>query len=615
MITPEQLNLGGLEQQYGLPNGLLSAVMNQESQGDPTAVSPKGAQGVFQFLPATAKQYGIDPLDPQQAAVGAARMYSDLSKKYNGDVPSMLAGYNWGQGNLDKNGLDNAPQETRDYISKISGKLGQPQQVAQAGTQTTITPLSNDTSVPEGFQLDAAPSQQPMALPDGFQLDSPEQPTAWQKRQANTEKFADRSPTGQMSTTGQINSAGNLLGYLGNDLPGQAISGLASLAPQSVKDAGQSALQWLGSTDVGQAAKQAASTVSSAYGDFSEAHPKTANTLGSVANLAQFIPVAKAADVAKGATGSALESVGESVAQSGANSAAAAKSKFAQDLVMPKETPSVVAGQDRVEKGLLRTQEVVPTPYEKSVAQTVSTLPVSKSNSLLGNENIIKDSLGKEASGLIESLKANDVAIPSEVTASALQDTLEKLKKNPFITGDGESAANKVMIGAMEALQNNTQTASGVLQARKDFDRWAEAQKGEKIFGGGLDSPANRAVQEIRRTFNSIVNNAVPDVGVQQSLQRQSHMYSALDNIAAKRAAQPTNRIARAGQKVANAVSLKGAVVGTGAALGGGALAGLGALPLAGAGLAGYGVYKGLTSPALRQGTGAALRTLGKAIK
>lgn len=118
-----QLNFNTLEQQHGLPAGLLNAVMQQESAGDPRAVSPKGARGLFQFMPETATEYGIDPLVPEQAAAGAARMYGDLSRRYGGDLPQMLAGYNWGQGNLARQGMARAPAETRDYISKIMSRL------------------------------------------------------------------------------------------------------------------------------------------------------------------------------------------------------------------------------------------------------------------------------------------------------------------------------------------------------------------------------------------------------------------------------------------------------------------------------------------------------------
>lgn len=148
-FTPQQLNLSGLEQQNGLPSGLLAAVMQQESGGNAQAVSPAGAQGLFQFMPQTAKAYGINPNDPQQAAIGAARMYGDLNKQYAGDVPSMLAAYNWGSGNLAKNGLANAPQETKNYIANVQANMQpKPQQMAQADTGNA-TDASIDNLTPE----------------------------------------------------------------------------------------------------------------------------------------------------------------------------------------------------------------------------------------------------------------------------------------------------------------------------------------------------------------------------------------------------------------------------------------------------------------------------------
>lgn len=147
-----QLNFSDLERQHGLPSGLLNAVMHQESRGDPNAVSPKGATGLFQFMPETAQAYGINPRDPAQSADGAARMYGDLSRQYNGDVPKMLAGYNWGGGNMARQGFDNRPPETQDYISKVMARM--PVRLADSGQ------IMNDASrIPSFADLpDAAPA-------------------------------------------------------------------------------------------------------------------------------------------------------------------------------------------------------------------------------------------------------------------------------------------------------------------------------------------------------------------------------------------------------------------------------------------------------------------------
>ena len=123
-IDPSSL-FSGLEQQYGLPSGLLDSVWSAESSRGLKMKSPAGAQGHFQFMPATAEQYGVtDPNDLQQSAAGAARMFGDLQKQTGGDLPKTLAAYNWGIGNVQRKGLDAAPDETRNYIGKVMSRLG-----------------------------------------------------------------------------------------------------------------------------------------------------------------------------------------------------------------------------------------------------------------------------------------------------------------------------------------------------------------------------------------------------------------------------------------------------------------------------------------------------------
>ncbi|WP_175795969.1 transglycosylase SLT domain-containing protein [Burkholderia anthina] len=110
-----------LESKYSLPTGLLDSVWNAEtSRGTGSMVSPKGAQGHFQFMPDTARAYGVhDPFNLRESATGAAKMYSDLLRQNGGNLSLALAAYNWGQGNLSRKGINNAPAETRDYIRKV----------------------------------------------------------------------------------------------------------------------------------------------------------------------------------------------------------------------------------------------------------------------------------------------------------------------------------------------------------------------------------------------------------------------------------------------------------------------------------------------------------------
>lgn len=122
-----QKQLSDLERKYDLPAGLLDSVWDTESARGRNMKSSAGAEGHFQFMPETAKQYGLkNPYDFQESADAAARMYADLLRQYGGDVRKALAAYNWGSGNLDRKGMDSAPAETRNYIDKVLAGMARP---------------------------------------------------------------------------------------------------------------------------------------------------------------------------------------------------------------------------------------------------------------------------------------------------------------------------------------------------------------------------------------------------------------------------------------------------------------------------------------------------------
>jgi soluble lytic murein transglycosylase-like protein len=102
---------------------LLSAVVWQESRWNPQAVSPKGAMGLAQLMPATARNLGVNPADPIANLKGGARYLRMLLDQFDGNVEKALAAYNAGPGRVRSAGGVPAIAETRNYVSSIVRRI------------------------------------------------------------------------------------------------------------------------------------------------------------------------------------------------------------------------------------------------------------------------------------------------------------------------------------------------------------------------------------------------------------------------------------------------------------------------------------------------------------
>jgi Transglycosylase SLT domain/D-alanyl-D-alanine carboxypeptidase len=111
-------------QRWSVSAHLLAAQIYAESNFNPFARSPAGAQGIAQFMPGTARAYGLrNPFDPAQAIDAQARLMRDLLGRF-GSVPLALAAYNAGPGAVSGCGCIPPYAETRAYVAKILGLLG-----------------------------------------------------------------------------------------------------------------------------------------------------------------------------------------------------------------------------------------------------------------------------------------------------------------------------------------------------------------------------------------------------------------------------------------------------------------------------------------------------------
>ena len=103
----------------GLPPELVESVARVESNFRPDAVSPKGALGVMQLMPATARALEADPHDTAQNIDAGARLLRELLIKYDGNVVKALSAYNAGAGAVDRYRGMPPYAETRDYVDKV----------------------------------------------------------------------------------------------------------------------------------------------------------------------------------------------------------------------------------------------------------------------------------------------------------------------------------------------------------------------------------------------------------------------------------------------------------------------------------------------------------------
>jgi len=112
-----------LARRFDLSPALLEAVVWQESRWRADAVSPAGARGLAQLMPATARYLRVDPDDPHANLEGGARYLREQLDRFDGDLEKALAAYNAGPGRVERAGGIPNIRETKGYVAAIMGRL------------------------------------------------------------------------------------------------------------------------------------------------------------------------------------------------------------------------------------------------------------------------------------------------------------------------------------------------------------------------------------------------------------------------------------------------------------------------------------------------------------
>ncbi|CUZ83523.1 lytic murein transglycosylase [Serratia marcescens] len=153
------------EQRFGIPAGLLGAVISKESSGNANAMSGKGAIGLTQVMPNTARGMGYDPEElkrnPAMQVEAGARYLKQMIDAHDGNVSAALAAYNWGPGNVQKylrGEKTQVPTETVNYVN--DPRFAQWTQQAAPGSDDELAQLAQQSSQPWAQQAPAPTTSQ-----------------------------------------------------------------------------------------------------------------------------------------------------------------------------------------------------------------------------------------------------------------------------------------------------------------------------------------------------------------------------------------------------------------------------------------------------------------------
>lgn len=434
---------------------------------------------------------------------------------------------------------------------------------------------------------------------------------------------------GMLQLVGKV-GAGSVFDFIGEVLVSGG-RGLSAIMPDTTETllkvtALTAAYQFL-NTDIGKLGLEAAKLGIPAYQKFAESNPRSARNIEAVVNIGLL-----AAPVSRSASPSMIRTSGEGwLARTAGRLEGAAgaqetarRASFVDDLITPKATAKVRLDRTgrTVEEGVLKQKVVALSPAEQRISAEIAVIPgVVQSNTLQGNMNVIRTELGNEAGRLATILKDSPVRISRTEVQKSLELARRNLERVPTLTGDAAKTADRLVDSAMTFINKNPQTSAGVLKARQQFDDFLLSQRKNILGDATAENALSIAAKEIRQTMNRLIQTRNPTTGVRSSLNRQTNMFRALDNIGPKAADEAGNIITRAWQNTLQILPFRGEFNQLMAAAFG--IGGLGASALfapfftKGVFLGGFGFLAGkaITSPSAKRALAALIRQSDKAIK
>jgi len=450
------------------------------------------------------------------------------------------------------------------------------------------------------------------------------------KRREMYQTITDAYLNGEQSyAEGLLQVGGKVAAGAVLDLIGEVVisggRGLLTITPDVIEDPIRSGLTGVAheflNTDIGQRGLEAAVEGVEKWGAFKEENPRSARNIEAVVDVAVLLAPVKGKPKAPT---TAIGRTGESFARSSSAVSKKQHLTFTEGLVRPKQMKAIREAEvaRTTESGLLKQKWTTPSAAEKSMAQEVSTVSgVSVKKTLQGNYNAIAAEVKRESDDLVRSLSKDDFIVPRAEFRAEMDSVLLKLQDNPLIVGDAAKVAERIVRKMDDLVDINKSSGSGLLRSRKELDAWMRSQKGPNIFDPKLENAMSIALREVRQATNDFISARATNVGVKESLKKQSTLLRAMDNIVPKAADEASNTLLRLWHNGLRLLPLRGEFNQAMAAAFG--VGGLGAsaifapmfTKLAFGSIGAYAAYRYVTGPASRREIGKALKAIDQMIR
>lgn len=360
----------------------------------------------------------------------------------------------------------------------------------------------------------------------------------------------------RLQITGKIvGGAWDALGAVVGAGVDQLGEGISFLMPDDMEDSLKTKISnswdWVLNTEGGQLAQQALEGTYEEWQEYEKNHPVGADNIRAIANIALiFGPKYKG----KGSKVSPVPSFDKrrkvpfidktipSITDAQRKRKSVMKEKEQrklEDLVLPGM--DAAKAQRSTQRGPFKETVVTLNQREKNILNEVRKVKgVSASKSAQTNLNLLKNETNRLGDNLDKVLKNSNVIIPPTTINRTIDDAINALL-NPT-TGNIYLKNNKQIVAMMQDFATQAKiifsrypsTPSGLLAARKEFDKQVKKQLGDKAFDANNITAMNEAMRVVRSSVNGLINTNVPNAFVQKNLNRQARLFSARDVLAVK---------------------------------------------------------------------------------